>query len=395
MFLRFLCALAVTTLSPQGLFAESNFDQDEAFPESELPQLRYESFVSGVSPLDRKKSTAPEFRVVGWNVGQARESAELSDDLQSNITGILGASNSPDLLVLVEVRENIFQLIKKINFEPYGYDSILPIAVSEGKTREFVILIWKSRTLRLLSKKQSFLSVDLDQTKTEGLEAYSALRERLRKNLPHLEDGTFDKVEFLFNNRVFSLYPVHFINIWPILENYAYEETRESARSFFLPEFLEEKNASIEAKKRVLKSIITESLNPHAVLVENFLSRLNLGFDAESPFEDQESILVIGDFNAFPRIDGVYGLAAKKAFGSDKAWACAEMEKTLKPIYAPEGSSSFPSASYMRARPGSGHSLLIDLGYFRGPLWRAAKAEVLPLSGSDHYPVLYSILHNP
>lgn len=376
-----------------GFLWSSDFDPVE-LETLELPRLRPEFFIPYPSALDKKKPEAPSLRVLSWNVGQTKNTKELQVDFESNIVGVVESPGAPDLLLLIEAGQDTFKSLDKIPLKEYGYDQTLIVPYSTTNPWAYFVLIWKSEFLKLKNHSIKSLNFELKTDDVNELSYYNKLRRHIGSEVSNLEDVSLQRFDFEIQGEVFSLYPVHLSNVWPSMETYMYPMAREGARHWLWPKWAEEKNARFSTKAVVLKNLLQENNNPHSISLKSLIEQVN----QEHPinFSPQDSsVLVMGDFNAFPRIDTFHGIVANKVFGTEKSHACAEMEKHFSPIYLPEPDYSFPSNSFKNLNPDASFKLLIDLAYMRGPLFRLAKADLLPLAGSDHYPVYYTILLKP
>lgn len=331
-------------------------------------------------------------KVLAWNVGQTKYTPFLQYELSSNLESLMREPNSPDILVLIESNALTLQAIRQASPEKYGYLKGTAVPYSKSYPWSYFIVLWKNKDLTFHGNEQFPLKAEFDvkALSSEELKYSQELHSFVKSHLPNLEATSVNRFKFKLKGAPFSLYPVHFSNVWPAMQQYFYSSARRGAKHWMLPNFVEDKNASVATKAFVLKELIRGRLNPHAAFVDQYIRKLN---ELHPPEKSDETVLVVGDFNAFPRVEKLYGMGVRGIFETDKARACVEFEKHFRPAYAPAKSVSFPSDSYIEATPGTDYRLLIDLAYYRGSFWKEAQATVLPLEGSDHYPVSYEFFH--
>lgn len=338
---------------------------------------------------------APALRVLSWNVGQTIQTKKLRKNLESNIKAVIESPGAPEILLFIEANSATIKALENVRFKDHGYDQMLVVPYSDRNPWAYFVLVWKSTELTFKRHLVKPLNFDLQSKNENEQKRYEAMREYIGSKLSNLEDVSLHNFDFEFYGKSFSLYPVPLSNVWPFIESYVSPSALEKTQSWALPEWAEKKQAEILSKAIVLKSLVTENANPHSVSLKDLIQKINSEHPVMSEVQKDDSVLVVGDFNAFPRIDTIHGMVAEQVFESDKSHACAEMEKHFSPLYVPAPHYSFPSESYREAVPNSNFKLLIDLAYTRGALFKGGTAEILPLSGSDHYPVYYRILLQP
>ena len=334
-----------------------------------------------LNPLNVEIPSLPKLKVLSWNIGQSKFNSDLNLSLERNLNYVISANNAPDLISLIETRGSTLKILKGINFVANGYDKITIKAHSKTYQGEAFTLIWKSSKLKLEHHKEFPLKDSLPEFNPPDLTEYKNRLEHIEKTLPITNKITQNGFEFSLvadSCKRFTFYPVHFTNIWTTLETYLYAQAYEGVKHKPLFESSKKFSAEYATKAILLKSIILLKDTPHYSQVSSFLNQVK---------DSEDSLLVAGDFNVFPRLEGSHGNVSKLTFGSDKAVACRSFEKTFQPIYPAPGEYSFPSQSFLKANNSHTTKLLIDYAYARGSLWKASKSTILPLIGSDHYPV--------
>lgn len=328
-------------------------------------------------------------KLLQWNVGRSFKKKKGNPVLVKNLEKVISTPQTkPDLIVLVEVRKNVLKDIIKIDWDKKGYTGQLLVPYKESPFKIAFVVLWNEEKLNLYNYNIQDLQYWPRGLSQSEEDSYKEYWETITQHSPELFYRRFAELNFQTPQGHFSLHPIHFSNIWISLHRHYTKEALDGVEAvrdenlfnkmLLFP--LRHQIADKSSKAMVLKEIIQGSQNPLESQARNTLKLLKDHSD--------ENAIVVGDFNAFPSIQTWHKILINTFYSTSKANVIRLFEKKMKRSQVVLGDYTFPTQTLSEHNPQIDNEVLIDLMFYKGPLFANSNSFVLPLEGSDHFPVM-------
>lgn len=286
-------------------------------------------------------------KILWWNVmsgelavnNRIRSSGPLRlNVLESNLYELIQSSLAPDILAFAEFNKRGFsKQFQEVLLEKYPYFHY------ESVNEKFTIMGQAVFSKTPLKSKESKV-LGWGNNENSSLARTQVYSRR------------FNHFEIEWDNKNYHFFPVHFLNFWPHLE----EDIKKIYKSKYL------------SKGIVGAEVFFGRTNPHAAQLNEFLE--NIG---KNNFTPSDHVLIVGDFNV------------PKKFSFFEPYGFKKLRGNLKDLTGErKGQFSFPSLS--SPDRSSYPRMQIDHCFGSAQI-RCKRSAILPLKGSDHYP-LYLIV---
>ena len=354
------------------------------------------SFIEARDKLTQASKDYPEsFKVFSWSLENV--SKESSDDVDSFLSYLLkNESLLPDIIILEDFKQNLLpeQTIQRLK-ATYSYSEFFPY---QKKQIDEVNLLSKLKTeIRKNGYSEEYLEAELNK--------FTDSMYQLKKSGAYSEIAVFCKIpsfklsrqaQLDWNNPVLknpeaihkykSSYQTHYemMDPWtrPYLKfNFPWKgkDINFIPLSLIMPWSTQKTDASLFSalfkKMSITKEMTLNEQSPHFSQVFSLLKEL----DHDDIIKTDKSTLMIGNFNVFLKQNNTWPIRPESL-----AWVYLESFNF---------ENLFPLDSKLVTYPMSESKWTKDLGksqvdhaFTKGELIKRA-AEVLPVSGSSHYPI--------
>lgn len=317
----------------------------------------YSSFSYNGFSIDKKKNIIDElvvkkknqdFRVMWWNILECGKYScwDNRDLVIKNIKRISEISYAPDLIILGEFQSENFNYYKS-ELDSY-YKVIKEIKYAETHHYSFLILSKKEISHKRIEGVNWYKSLKDKNTWDQICQENSCMRNYKRDLI---------ELELKISKENFKIYPIHLLQPWNNIND----------------QLISEDDAPLTRKIKIASQIIWKENNPMHIQAKDILSKL----------DKKGNYLMLGDFNSPKTIYGVdsytYDLFKKSA---------------LIPLYF-QG-ETYPTdyaLSHAQLDLNLTKKLQIDQAYLsrKNRRFTSTYRKVLPFSGSDHYPLYFSL----
>lgn len=328
-----ILALCLSLAAMAASFDELVFDQDQ---KSNLKKL---------GELSKKRART----ILWWNVAWGHYNGDGS--LDKNLLGLVNSKVSPDVIVMGEYKPQAFTMPTIAALElTYPHMAFVPSEPGDATG----VVIWSKHPFK------SSAVYPLDWT---SMRATATEQEAYRN-----EWTSFDPGWVKYWNRAFAHYEVAFtdgalVNVAPVHLCSPWSTVFKKIGTW-----------------KTLRTMMGAQDNPLLFQQQRLLEDLKRDFGANL---DRAPLILIGDFNVPAKIPVPIVGGTPKQFKLLRG----PLEDAVD-----NDDDTFPtkSTAHDQSGPLKNHSIKIDHAFYNKKI-KGARAEVLNLKGSDHYPVLMQI----
>ncbi len=301
-------------------------------------------------------------RIFWWNIhdGEANLALPRSYTLSKNVRALIDSNLAPDFMAFAEYGEEAFQ-----STDLAQLNSLYPhqLFVRYDEKKDYGVMLYSKDAF----EAQPIEPLDYTPSNLTTASAQNAYRKKWCGGQNHCDRPLIIlKMKHLYEGKEqeFTLVPTHLFDCWRAFEKLHTRGTSKLDR--------------LAAKEETLREILTGTHNPLWFQIENYKRKVRE--KTATPLFPAGMVL-FGDFNTPNSFDHIY----------TPTLAFQTLESGLKNAIT-ENEPSFPSNDSVEAK----HFLDAQIDHaFVSPNTPVGFAAVLPLAGSDHYPLYLTLPLTP